>query len=92
MRRRFGLESKEHNKNTRMIVIENETLIVGFVVDSVSEVLRMPTSSMQPPPATVAGLDSGYIDGVGKLDDRLLILLNLNSLLNNDELKALSGV
>ena len=92
MRRRFGLEPKEHDKNTRMIVIENETLIVGFVVDSVSEVLRMPASSMQPPPATVAGLDSGYIDGVGKLDDRLLILLNLDSLLNNDELKALSGV
>lgn len=92
MRRRFGLEPKEHDKNTRMIVIENDTLIVGFVVDSVSEVLRMPASSMQPPPATVAGLDSAHIDGVGKLDDRLLILLNLDSLLNNDELKALSGV
>lgn len=91
MRRRFGLESKKHDKYTRMIVIENETLIVGFVVDSVSEVLRIPASSVQPPPPTVAGLDSDYIDGVGKLDDRLLILLDLDSLLDNTEIEALAG-
>ena len=91
MRSRFGLESKEHDKNTRMIVIENETLIVGFVVDSVAEVLRIPASSVQPPPPTVAGLDSNYIDGVGKLDDRLLILLDLDSLFDNEDLKAISG-
>lgn len=92
MRSRFGLESKEHDKYTRIIVIEIEMIIVGFVVDSVSEVLRIPANSVQPPPPVVAGMDSEYIDGVGKLEDRLLILLDLDSLLDNEEKEALSGV
>lgn len=92
MRRRFGLESKEHDKYTRIIVIENEILIVGFVVDSVSEVLRIPASAVQPPPPVVAGMDSEYIEGVGKLEDRLLILLDLDSLLDNEEKEALGSV
>jgi len=92
MRSRFGLESKEHDKYTRIIVIEIDMIIVGFVVDSVSEVLRIPANSVQPPPPVVAGMDSDYIDGVGKLEDRLLILLNLDSLLDNEEMEALSGV
>jgi len=92
MRSRFGLESKEHDKYTRIIVIENDMIIVGFVVDSVSEVLRLPAAQVQPPPPVVAGMDSDYIDGVGKLEDRLLILLDLDSLLDNEEKEALSGV
>jgi len=92
MRRRFGLESKEHDKYTRIIVIEIDMIIVGFVVDAVSEVLRIPANSVQPPPPVVAGMDSDYIDGVGKLDDRLLILLDLDSLLDNEEKEALGNV
>lgn len=92
MRSRFGLEHKEHDKYTRIIVIEIDMIIVGFVVDAVSEVLRIPANSVQPPPPVVAGMDSEYIDGVGKLEDRLLILLDLDSLLNNEEMEALSGV
>ena len=92
MRSRFGLEHKEHDKYTRIIVIEIEMIIVGFVVDSVSEVLRIPANSVQPPPPVVAGMESDYIDGVGKLDDRLLILLDLDSLLDNEEKEALSNV
>ena len=92
MRSRFGLDAKEHDKYTRIIVVEFNNIIVGFVVDSVSEVLRIPANAVQPPPPVVAGMDSDYIDGVGKLDDRLLILLDLDSLLNTDEIEALSGV
>ncbi|MEF2232050.1 MAG: chemotaxis protein CheW [Pseudodesulfovibrio sp.] len=92
MRSRFGLGHKEHDKYTRIIVIEINMIIVGFVVDSVSEVLRIPANSVQPPPPVVAGMDSDYIDGVGKLEDRLLILLDLDSLLDNEEKEALSNV
>lgn len=92
MRSRFGLESKDHDKYTRIIVVEIGMIIVGFVVDSVSEVLRIPASSVQPPPPVVAGMDSDYIDGVGKLEDRLLILLDLDSLIDNEEMEALGAV
>ena len=49
LRRRFGLQSKAHDKHTRIIVIEINTMIVGFVVDSVSEVLRIPATSQGHP-------------------------------------------
>jgi len=90
LRRRFGLDSKAHDKHTRIIVIEINNMIVGFVVDSVSEVLRIPASTVEPPPPVVAGLESDYISGVGKLHDRLLILLDLDKLLSGEDMEALS--
>ena len=90
LRRRFGLHSKEYDKHTRIIVIEISNMIVGFVVDSVSEVLRIPSSTVEPPPPVVAGMDSEYIRGVGKLQDRLLILLDLDKLLSNEDIEAIS--
>lgn len=90
LRRRFSLVSKPHDKHTRIIVIEISNMIVGFVVDSVSEVLRIPAGTVEPPPPVVAGLDSEYISGVGKLQDRLLILLDLDKLLSNEDIEALS--
>jgi purine-binding chemotaxis protein CheW len=92
LRLRFGLKAKEHDKKTRIIVIEINQMIVGFVVDSVSEVLRIPAGTIEPPPPVISGLDSEYISGVGKLDDRLLIMLDLNRLLSKEEKSALSEV
>lgn len=90
LRRRFGMSSKEYNKDTRIVVIEINGMIVGFVVDSVSEVLRIPAGTVEPPPPVVAGLDSDYISGVGKLHDRLLILLDLDKLLSSADLEAIT--
>jgi purine-binding chemotaxis protein CheW len=92
LRLRFGLKAKGHDKKTRIIVIEINQMIVGFVVDSVSEVLRIPSSTIEPPPPVISGLDSEYISGVGKLDDRLLIMLDLNRLLSKEEKSALGEV
>ena len=92
LRRRFGLDSKSHDKHTRIIVIEINNMIVGFVVDSVSEVLRIPASTVEPPPPVVSGLESEYISGVGKLEDRLLILLDLDRLLSRADIEALGQI
>ena len=92
LRRRFGLAHKLHDKNTRIIVIEMTDVIVGFVVDAVSEVLRIPTSTVEPPPPVVAGMDSEYISGVGKLEGSLLILLDLDKLLSSDDMAALGSL
>jgi purine-binding chemotaxis protein CheW len=93
LRKRFGLEVKEHDKHTRIIVIEMNNMIVGFVVDAVSEVLRIPADTVEPPPpAVMGGIDSEYISGVGKLEDRLLILLDLDKLLSQEEQAELGQV
>jgi purine-binding chemotaxis protein CheW len=92
LRRRFGMDPRKHDNQTRIVVVELLGMIVGFVVDSVSEVLRIPADTVVPPPAIVSGIDSEYISGVGKLDDRLLILIDLEKLLSNQEHEALTGL
>jgi purine-binding chemotaxis protein CheW len=91
LRRRFGMERKESDKNTRIVVVELNGKIVGFVVDAVSEVLRIPRSVTEPPPPIVAGIDAEYITAVGKLEDRLLILLDLESVLTGAEKGKISA-
>jgi purine-binding chemotaxis protein CheW len=83
LRRRFGMDIKEYDKNTRIVVMELGGKIVGFVVDAVSEVLRIPRSVTEPPPSVATSADADYITAVGKLDDRLLTLLDLEKVLNN---------
>ena len=85
LRSRLGMERKERDTNTRIVVIEVHRRIVGFVVDSVSEVLRIPRSVTEPPPSITGGVNEDYITAVGKLEDRLLILLDLERILRPDE-------
>ena len=81
LRRRFGMERKEHDKNTRIVVVELSGRVLGFVVDAVREVLRIPRCVTEPPPHLVGVGRGEYIKAVGKLDDRLLILLDLEKVL-----------
>ncbi|HPP40673.1 MAG TPA: chemotaxis protein CheW, partial [Candidatus Kapabacteria bacterium] len=82
LRKRLGFPPKEPDKSTRIIVVEIGKRVIGFIVDSVNEVLRISSSITEPPPPMVAGIDSEYITAVGKLDDRLLILLDLEKVLS----------
>jgi purine-binding chemotaxis protein CheW len=91
LRERFGLSKKENDKNTRIIVVELKGRVVGFVVDSVQEVLRIPKNITEPPPPMVAGIGSEYITAVGKLEDRLLILIDLERILTSTEQEQLTA-
>ena len=88
LRKRFNLSAIERDSRTRIIVMEFGAKIVGFLVDAVSEVLRIPASTVEQAPAVVSGVGSEYIKGVGKLDDRLLILLDLDHLLAGMDLSG----
>ncbi|MHC1790248.1 chemotaxis protein CheW [Solidesulfovibrio sp.] len=85
LRSRFSMEFRQHDSQTRIVVIDLHGNIVGFVVDAVSEVLRIQSSTVEPPPPVVSGIESEYIKGVGKLDNRLLILLDLDKLIPMEE-------
>ncbi len=85
LRKRFNLPRRERDKNSRIIVVELGDKIVGFMVDAVREVLRVDASVIEPPPELAIGIDAHYITGVAKLDDRLLILLDLERILTEEE-------
>jgi purine-binding chemotaxis protein CheW len=84
LRKRFGLEELVHDRETRIVVIEVKGAVLGFIVDSVSEVLRIPADAVEPPPR-MGRVEREYVSGVGKLDDRLLILLDVDRLLGDSQ-------
>lgn len=92
LRVRLGLPRIERNNDTRIIVVEVQETTVGFIVDSVNEVKRISASLTEPPPPLVAGVRSKYIKAVGKLEDRLLILLDLSKVLTLDEFAEIQDV
>jgi len=80
LRTRLGLSSTEPTKDTRIVVVEVRHLILGFIVDSVEEVLRLPLDMIEPPPTAGRGGGDEFHKGVGRVEGRLLILLNLELL------------
>lgn len=92
LRTKLSLEKKEADSKTRIIVVEIKNRVTGFIVDEVSEVLRIPASITEPPPALVAGIRSDFITAVGKLEDRLIILLDLEKVLSVQERRQLKSV
>ena len=92
LRRRFGLPTADHTRASRIVVVELGDQVVGVVVDGVSEVLRVNGATVEPPSPVVAGIDSEYIHGIAKLEDRLVILLDLDRVLAQSERRALESV
>jgi purine-binding chemotaxis protein CheW len=92
LRMKFGMSPKEPDKNTRIIVMEVSGKTVGFIVDSVNEVLRIPKNVTEAPPELAMGVNSEYIKSVGKLEDRLLILIDLEKILSTEESVQLKRV
>jgi purine-binding chemotaxis protein CheW len=89
LRTRFGMPRTEHTKNTRIVVTEIGSKRVGMVVDSVSEVLRIPTEQIEDAPDMIAGVETEYIRGVGKMGDRLIIMLDLGRVISGSEKRDL---
>jgi purine-binding chemotaxis protein CheW len=85
LRIKLGMNRVEHSSSTRVIVVEINNTTVGFIVDAVSEVLRIPQNITEPPPPIVAGINSEFLTAVGKLEDRLIILLDLERVLSVTE-------
>ena len=92
LRDKFGLEAREHTATTRVIVVEVEGRLMGMVVDSASQVVRIPVDQIDPPPPVVGGFSREFITGVGKLEDKLVILLNTDAILTVDERDALTSL
>jgi len=85
LRKRFGLAPRETDKNSRIIVVSLDQTEVGMIVDEVSEVLTVPAGVVEPVPAITSTVDSSFITGIAKLNQRLVILLDLHSILANEE-------
>jgi purine-binding chemotaxis protein CheW len=91
LRQRIGLERQTPTPTTKIVVASVKNEVLGFVVDSVSEVLRIDGNSVEPTPR-LGQVSQKYVAGVGKLDNRLLLLLDLDQLLSTEESTAVTEV
>lgn len=85
LRLRFGLPPQDTTDETRIMVVNVRGKTIGIIVDAVSEVLRINKDQIAPPPPTVAGLGREYLTGLVKLDKRLLILLDIERILDEQD-------
>ncbi|WP_368293974.1 chemotaxis protein CheW [Dehalobacter sp. TBBPA1] len=84
LRSRFGMLPEEETDLSRIVVLQIDSRVFGVMVDSVTEVLWLDSEAIEPPPPIALGMDSNYIRGVGKIGERLLILLKLDQLMGGD--------
>jgi purine-binding chemotaxis protein CheW len=92
LRKRFNLPAVDRTDESRIIIVEVEERMVGLTVDSVSEVIRLSNKQIQEAPNQVAGEQTNLIMGVGKIDERMLIILNLERILTSEEQIALEDI
>jgi purine-binding chemotaxis protein CheW len=82
LRSRFGFERVPYDLRTRLIVVHTNGRNVGLVVDEGREFLKLPSSAIQPPQDSLSGLSSRYVDGIASVNDRLILVLQLDQLMN----------
>ena len=92
LRKRFELGAFEETKASRVVVVETAAGLIGLIVDAVTETLSLASDAVEPPSSIVTTADSRYLRGVAKLDDRLIILLDLERIFGDSESEQLRGV
>lgn len=82
LRRRFRLGEPQLTSASRIIVCREGEVVAGLLVDSISQVIRLAADRIEPPPAVLSGVDRNLVEGVGRYQGRMIILLNLASVLD----------
>jgi purine-binding chemotaxis protein CheW len=92
LRKRFGETRIEASRKNRILVAEIERKMVGLIVDAASEVIRLPETEIEAPPQVFQESEVKYVTGVGKLNGRLVILIDLTKILQKGELRRLGDM
>ena len=90
LRTKFGMEEKPYNERTCIIVVEidikNTQRLLGVVVDMVSEVVNITSEEIEPPPQYGSKVDQNFILGIGKLKDRVVIIIDINKIFLQEDI------
>lgn len=80
LRTKLDLESTERDRNSRIVVYDVEGTVTGMIVDAVEEVLRIPRTTIEPTPAVATSTTSDYVQGIARVEERLLLILNISKI------------
>jgi purine-binding chemotaxis protein CheW len=82
LRARFGFDRVERNLRSRLVVINSGERVVGLIVDTAREFKKIPLDSIEPPSEALTGLSGKYLEGIATVDERMILLLNLDAVLD----------
>lgn len=85
MRKRFGIPSKDFDDNTKIIMVNTGAAVVGLIVDGVNEIVRVEDQDIEASPAVLEDMKRKFINSIAKVDNRIIMLLNLESVLSVEE-------
>ena len=85
LRKRFNFAEKDSDEQSRIIIMDIQGITIGIIVDSVSEVLRIPSNTVDPAPNVATEMDTAFIKGIAKLEDRLIILIDMDMRIEKSE-------
>lgn len=85
LRKMFGLPEEEDRMKQKIMIMDIQGTTIGLIVDTVSEVLRISANIVEPPPPMTYSVSSEFISGIAKLEDRLIILLDMDRLIGKEE-------
>lgn len=91
LRLRFGLQPRDYDERTCVIITRMNEMPVGIIVDTVNEVMDIPAENVTPPPSIQKGAAHRFIQGLGRVGDSVKIILNAEKLLHGDELEMLEA-
>jgi purine-binding chemotaxis protein CheW len=92
LRKRFGLPVFENTRETRIVIVYIGKIKVGMIVDGVSEVIRVQEDAIEPTPPMVSSVNTAFIRGIAKVNDKLVTLLDLSQVLDLKEITAVSKI
>ena len=85
LRKRFGFEERGSDEQARIMIMDIQGITIGVIVDAVSEVLRIPSNTVEPTPHVATSLGTEFIKGIAKLEDRLIILIDMDRLIEKTD-------
>ena len=91
LRKKFCFEEKAADQLSKIVIMDVRGIIMGLIVDSVSDVLRIPSDVVEPPPPVSSNVSTEFISGIAKLEDGLVILLDIDRLLGEEEQRTVFG-
>lgn len=91
LRARLRFPRAERTKSTRVLVTENNGRVIGLLVDSVSEVCKLPSDAVEPPPEMIAAVGIEYITGVVKKGARLIVFLDVQRILSVEDMGKMTS-
>ncbi|MCT4542508.1 MAG: chemotaxis protein CheW [Vallitalea sp.] len=92
LREKFHLKEKEYDENTKIIVTMTNNMKIGFIVDSVQEILNVEEENVEDAPKIVTGINRKYIKSIAKIDDRMIIVVDIDLIISDEEQLELGKV